>query len=382
LVMLPALVYFAAAGVRALQNARPRWPAATLVAVLALALLVPDDAMRDELHQRQRLGETGALVAALTRDPTPLAHRRQQVVETLAAAPWWSDGLRPAEVRQDRTTLDEDVASLLASRLSEVPGAFRASARFDLAASYLRAGQPAQAVPVLEELIAEGFLPYRPGREPQSPRVLLARALTARGPGGEAAAEDLLAAERQLEKALLELPGDPFALAELAALAGEGERFEAAVADLDRYVGEADRRWLLGQALRRQGRAEAAVAQLRPLARGLPTLRDVHLNLALALGAAGRDAEAVDSLLAANRLRDDPVLEVRATAAFVNRWADAAPVDAERQLLAARLLFQHGFFGDAARRLTAVLERTDLEPGARAAALEVARRLEALEPKP
>jgi len=69
------------------------------------------------------------------------------------------------------------------------------------------------------------------------------------------------AAREHLSAALAEEPGDPFALADLAAIstAGSPEAAEA-VRRLDRYVGEADRRWLYGLALRRAGRPDGPSA--------------------------------------------------------------------------------------------------------------------------
>ncbi|MCG8461472.1 MAG: hypothetical protein MI919_34755, partial [Holophagales bacterium] len=272
LVLLPALVYLAVAAARSLPRLRRGTAAACalLVPLLALPLALPDDAMLDEAHQRRGYAAAEPLLRALRADATPLAAQREGVVAALAAAPWWLDWMRPAGVPQDWETLDRSVARKLARRLEEAPIFESDSIRFDLAHLLLASGRPGEAEAVLEPLLAGGFRAYRGGRQASDARILQARADAALG------RED--AARDRLRAVLRDEPGDLFALADLAALSPrDSAQSTGALAELDRYAGEADRRWLYGRALRRQGRAEEAVAELAPLAEGLPGLRDVEL---------------------------------------------------------------------------------------------------------
>ncbi|MDA8016316.1 MAG: hypothetical protein MPN21_02610 [Thermoanaerobaculia bacterium] len=346
LVLLPALIYFAVCAVRCLLGMRRGHAVlvALLVVVLALPLALPDDAMLDEVYRRRGYAEAEPLLDALRDDETPLAAQRPEVVEALSVAPWWIDWMRPAWVPQDAETLDESVATLLALQLDEAPPFLASSMRFDLVDMLARAGRLNDAEKALEPLIASGFQAYRGGRQPSDPRVLQARIDVAR--------DRRAAAEESLRAALLDEPGDPFALAALAALVPAAAEESQRLLDLlDRYVGEADRRWLYGQALRRAGRPAEAVDQLEPLAARLSGLRDVWLQLSLALADAGRIDDAVAALLRANRLHPEPVLEVRAFAELARRWADLHPNDVPTQLLAIRILHQHGMFEEAARHL-------------------------------
>ena len=346
LVLLPAFVYFAVCALRALtRTTRLRAVLTVLLAlVLALPLALPDDAMLDEAYQRRGYLAAEPLLDQLRDDETPLAALRPGVVEAMAASPWWADWMRPAWVPQDDETLDESVADVMAARLDQAPAFLDASLRFDLADMQLRSGSLDEAEAMLEPLVAAEFRAYRGGRQPSDPRIVQARVDAARG--------ELDAASRWLRQALDDEPGDLFALADLAALSPAGsDENRRLVETLDRYAGEADRRWLYGQALRRVGRPQEAVDELEPLSRGLPGLRDVWLQLSLSLADAGRIDDAVSALLQANRLHPEPVIEVRAFADLANRWADAHPGDVRAQLLAVRILHQHGMFRDAGRRL-------------------------------
>lgn len=345
LVLLPAFVYFAVCALRALT--RTTWLRAVMMVVLglvlALPLALPDDAMLDEAYQRRGYLAAEPLLDELRDDATPLAAQRPEVVEALAASPWWADWMRPAWVPQDEETLDESVADVLTTQLGKAPF-LDASLSFDLADMLLRAGRLDEAEEELAVLIDIGFRAYRGGRQPSDPRTLQARVDAARGESDSAS--------KWLRQVLDDEPGDLFALADLAALSPvDSDENRRLVETLDHYVGEADRRWLYGQALRRVGRPHEAVAQLEPLSRGLPGLRDVWLQLSLSLADTGRVDEAVAALLQANRLHPEPVIEVRAFADLANRWADAHPGDVKVQLLAVRILHQHGMFRDATLRL-------------------------------
>lgn len=332
MVLLPAWAYFAAA---ALRWWLPPWPpddrgrrlgALALVGLLAVTFSLPSDAMRDEDYRRRGLARQ--------------MNAAGDAVEVVAMTPWRIDEMRPPGMPLEPAGLDERVARFLAASLED--GTASAPLRFDLAAILLDLGLRGDAHRdagrwLLEPLVEGGFRAYRGGRGPSDPRILLARL--------EALADRLDVALELLEAVQREYPGDAFALAERAAIchgSGRSGEAEEAVSLLDRYWGEADRRWLLGRALLAHGLAAEAVVELEPLSRHLPQHRELRLRLALALGESGEIDRAADEILAANRLAASPVIEPRRMASIARRWAAAHPDDSRVQNLAERIVEQHG----------------------------------------
>lgn len=356
LVLLPAVIFFALVAVRALIESRRRGSTLALVVALVLALTLalslPDDAMRDEGYQQRGYLEAGPRMAAL-QGGAPLSGRQAEIVQAMAAMPWWVDWMRPAFVPQAERTLDQRLADELLRRRGTHPPFVADAADFDLALALIRVERDGEALSILSQLVERGFIAYRGGRAPSDPRVLLAEIEARAGAAGRAL--------EWLEAALSERPSDPFALSALAAV--DPAREAAAVAEIDRYFGEPDRRWILGRTLRRFGQAERAVLQLRPLAARLPGLRALRVELALALGAAGDVDGAAAEMLAANRQHVEPVIDVELSADIARRWAAKHRADAQVQLLAAQLLDQHGFSAEAAMRLEALAARDDLPAG-------------------
>ncbi|MEM1177325.1 MAG: glycosyltransferase family 39 protein [Acidobacteriota bacterium] len=344
LVLLPAVIFFAAVAVQHLVKARRRWPAILLAAVVALSLTLPDDAMRDDTHRQLGYLQAGPKLSAIEGASGPLSERRADIVDAMAAMPWWSDWIRPAFIPQDDATLDDLVAEALLETADLVPAFRRPSYDFDLAGALLRSGRLAEARDLLEALVAVDFLAYRGSRAPSDPRVLLAEL--------EATAGDSKRAIEWVHAALDRRPADPFALAALAALDPTEEG--AALNKVDRYFGPEDRRWLFGRTLIRFGQPTRAVDQLSPLLEAFPELRTLQTHFALAAGLAGDTDRAVEALTAANRIHVEPVIEVETMASIIRSWADGARDDPEVQLQAVELLHQHGAVGDARRRLDAL----------------------------
>lgn len=348
LVLFPALLYFAAVAVERLVRRRGRsWPWLLLTGLLAVSLSLPDDPIADEIYRRgawrdaeQRIAE----VRAKSREQ-PLALHAEAAVAAVAAAPWWLDWLRPAYFPQDRGSLEERVAALLASR----PRA-SAAADFDLAAVHLQAGQVTAARRLLEPLAEQGRAVYRGGQQPSDPLFLLGRAAALAGDRADGVA--------YLERALERSPGNPFVLAELVTLTGDPAYQEL----LGRYWSDLDAQYFLGRALFAHGRYPDAVQALGFVVRRLPGLRDARVLLAAALGESGHLAEGARQYLEATRLRLEPILASRQIVALFRRWMAENPGSVEVQLFGAQVLHQHGHFAEA----LAVLE--GLEPPAALAA--------------
>ena len=360
LVLLPAVIFFALVALRALAESRRTSRrrlifGVVLILTLTLALSLPDDAMRDESYQQRGFLEAGPLMAALQKG-APLSKRHDEIVQAMAAMPWWVDWMRPAFVPQSGSTLDQQLADELVRRRGSKPLFLADSADFDLAGALMRVGRDHEAREILQPLVDRHFIAYRGARAPSDPRVLLAEI--------DGRAGQLTAAKTLLEEALDARPSNPFALASLAAI--DPAREEAAVASIDRYFGEPDRRWIFGRTLRRWGQPERAARQLAPLATRLPQLRALRVELALALGQAGDIDSAAAELLAANRLHIEPVIDIETAAAIARRWADAHPDDGQIQWRAAQLLDQHGQTAEALARLEKLTTKSDLSATLRA----------------
>ncbi len=343
MVLLPALVYFAAVAVEhVLAERRRAWPWLLLVVLLLLPLTTADAALRaDEIYKRRGFAAADQLLHEVREKSreAPLAWHAELAVEAVAAAPWWLEWMRPAYFPRHQGTLEERVAALLTSRPRR-----SVSADFDLAAIHLQAGQLEAARRLLEPLAEAGATVYRGGRQPSLPRLLLARTLALSG-------EQQRAVEL-LEEAHERTPGNPFVLAELVALTNDPTYQEPLLA----YWSPLDAQYLLGRALRLHGRPQEASAALGFVVRRLPSFRDARVFLAAALGASGHDEDAVRHYLEATHDRPEPILAADDIVALFRRWAATHPERGDVQLTAAQVLHRHGHFEEA----LALLER--LEP--------------------
>ncbi len=344
LVLLPALLYFAAIAGQRLVRERA-WPSLLLVALLALTFSLPDDAMGDESYRRRGWRETEARLEQVREQSRvqPLALHADLAVEAVASAPWWLDWLRPAYFPHEEGTLEERVAGLLASRPRTSP-----AADFDLAAVHLAAGQLDQARRLLEPLGEAGHSVYRGGRQPSQPLTLLARATALAG--------DRDGAVALLERALERAPADPFTLAELIAL-GEGTYMEP----LLRAWGQIDAHYLLGRALLIHGRPREAANVLHLVVSRLPSFRDARVLFAAALGASDQIDRGARQYLEASRIRLEPILAGTEISELFRRWAAAHPESMQARLYAAQVLHRHGHFAEALAMLEALEPPAGLE---------------------
>ncbi len=333
LVLLPALLYFAAIGARRLVRERA-WAWLLLVALLAVTFSLPDDAMADESYRRRGWRETEHRLEQVREASRsqPLALHSELAVEAVASAPWWLDWLRPAYFPHDTGTLEERVAGLLASR--RLQGRMSTPADFDLASVHLAAGQLAEARQLLEPLSELGQSVYRGGRHASEPLILLGRANALDG--------DRDRAVELLKQALERSPGDPFALAELIAL-GEGGYQK----QLQIYWSPLDAQYLLGRALLVHGRPEDAAQALGFVIDRLKDFRDARVLLAAALGASGRLEEGSRHYLEATRIRPEPILAGDEISELFRAWSAVHPEGLEARLYAAQVLHRHGHFTEA-----------------------------------
>ncbi len=333
LVLLPALLYFAAiAGERLLHQRHKAWLWIVLVLLLTVCLSLPNDTIRDEHYRRTKtLVTEQRLEEVRTKSlEQPLALHADLAVAAVASAPWWLDWMRPAYFPRDRGTLEQRVATLLSS--SRTPGA---PSDFDLGMVHLAAGQLTAAREILEPLSDLGTRVYRGGRQPSDPSVPLATAIALAGQPKKAT--------EILKRALEKSPGDPFILAELIALTDDPS-YQQPLLD---YWSRLDAQYLLGRALLRHGRPTDAVLALGFVTNRLPDFRDAKVLLAAALGETDRLDEGSRQYFEATQIRLEPILAGDQITSLFRRWLAANPGRAEVRFFAARVLHQNGHFAEA-----------------------------------
>lgn len=336
--LLPALLYFAAVSVEKLISERRwRWPLVGLIALLTVSLLLPNDLIRDELYRRQGYVETDRILnglGAMKDQKAPIAWHAEEVLDALAASPWWLERIRPAGFPQEKRPLEEQLADVLTRRRLKAP-----PSRLDRAVIDLKAGRLDAAQAELESLCEEGRRFYRTAFQSSEPSFFLSRIAARRGE--KARAVELL------EEALLRSPGDPFVLAELLVLTEE-PRYQRPLLD---SLGSIDAQFLIGQALLFHERPREAAAAFGFVVKRMPDFREAHLLLAVALGESGRLEEGVRQYREAMRYGVEPILHSRKTVALFERWLALHPERPEARLFTAQVLHQHGRLATALRLL-------------------------------
>ena len=340
LMWIPLLIYFSLVTLRAVFRQRTLWPA-LLALVLVPAFTLPDDAMRDEVYQRNQLELARPIlneISARIAGGEPMNTLADRFAQALAHVPWWLDGLQPAFLDRSGESLERVIASKLDPlRLSP----------FDRAEMWMRAGEHDRARELLLQSLETDEQLYRKGRLNTSPELLLARLDLLEG-----RRED---AEVRLRRGLQNHPGDAFLLAELIALESthaNSEHGSALFENLETYYGRQNAHFLVGRALLAQGAPLTAIDHLEVTVRAFPQLREAHLALAAALFQASRLDEGLARVLAADRIRAEPVLFANEMAELYEFAAQEASAP-DQVLRAAQGLFHYG----QPRRALALLDR-------------------------
>jgi len=331
--LVPFFAFFAAIALQRLWlGGRRRVAMALALAPLTLAFALDTDLMRDDWRNQEGMSRIRALIDGALRDRNAgdFDAARGEIVRAMAAAPWGAKTMRPARLPVDTRALAADAVSALAAS-----GRDDASARFGRALLLIEAGRLEEADSVLASLESENRVFEGVIGRPPEPAYHRARIALLSGRRDDAVG--------LLHEALRRSPGEPDTLAHLACLTGDSA-FETL---LLRYFDDLDAAYYLGHACLETGRADAAVASFEYVLAALPKFRTVRIYLAAALGAAGRDAEAVDSYLAATRERPEPVmLEEQILPAF-ERWAASMPPEQSHSL--GVVLREYGRFPEALR---------------------------------
>ncbi len=334
LVLLPALLYFAAVSVeRIVRLGRRSLLLLALIGVLTLSFLLPTEAIRDEEYRRDGYVAAEPMlreIRARSAAGEPLAWNVDLAAAAIGYTPWWIDLMRPAHFPQDDASLEERVAEALRGR-----GESGVSHDFDLGVLWLEAGRLDEAERLLAPLADAGREVYRDAGQPSDPLFFLART-AALGGHRERAVE-------RLQEALERSPGHPYVLAELVALTGD-TAYEAPLFD---FSNELDARYLLGQAFLRYGRGEEAVEAFDFVVRRVPELREGRIHLAAALAACGRIDEGAERYLEVVREQPEPILLSLHIVPLFRRWMALHPNRPQVQFLGARVLYLHGRLREA-----------------------------------
>lgn len=145
------------------------------------------------------------------------------------------------------------------------------------------------------------------------------------------------------EKALAKIPGESFALAQLAALSREKTYRDR----LLRYYGSVEADWLMGRALLEQGKAPEASACLKRIETGLPDFRRGSIYLAAALGGTGDVKQGAQQSLRAIDNRPAPVMLEEPILALFSQLATEYADDYLAHYRHGLVLSQFGFFRES-----------------------------------
>ncbi|MEM8963087.1 MAG: hypothetical protein AAGD38_16505, partial [Acidobacteriota bacterium] len=333
IVLLPILILFAAYGLRAIAHVRGarRMIAIAAVALVALALLVPSEIMRDESEKRRAFVEIfDRFINLADDDPRSSDDLTWAAARNFATSSTWPPGIDQSEQR----FLDARVAAVEARGDSP-------SVTFDLALAELEAGRHEQAAARLEAVIESEAQFYRGGRRASVPALYLARIHAFGG--------DRATAVTLLEDALDHHPGDPFVLAELVALTDDTTHVDS----LMRYWSAIDAQWLIGRALLIHRRYREAASAYAFVTRRVPDMREVWFEQAAVLGALGATDAGVDSYRRAMALHQQRIGWEEEILGLFEDWLAQHPDRAEVVYNTALVFRAYGHH----RRADALLER-------------------------
>ena len=349
LVLLPAVVFFALLGLRQLRERGGRG----LLIGLLLGLLALSFSVRDEVQNEDRFLHEQYSASLALRDGLKagleggiaVANLAEPICAALAEMPSRLEDLRLAGYPQDGETLEACIAARLRERLATIRDWARPTLEFDLAQIEILNGRLDEAATLLEGLALQGLVFRREGAGPSLPQYFLARIAFLRGEPAQA--------RIRLEEALEAAPGEPFVLADLYALTGE----ETHRRQLERYYSRLDADWLCGRALVFYGKYPEAIPMLGRVVQRLPKARRARLELAITLGAAGRDAEAIGQLLLAYQGPSEPTAQASRVLPLLERHArQLENLTGKQRLDLGVLFFHHGAYTRARGLLGPALE--------------------------
>jgi tetratricopeptide (TPR) repeat protein len=288
--IISLFVFFACAAVSYFCEDRTKLRLLVVILPLALMLFVRSDLMYEEtrLWENNRISKIWLDNAYRERSQSNWKAAAELAARALAATPYYLDLCRPSGLSFEPDGFPEAAFHLITSR--------DYSSQFDRAVLSVEAGRAADADKILNGLLSEGGRIKRDYYQSSDPYYYSARVSLLRNQR-ESAIENL-------QTALNRTPGDPWTLALLSILTGDG-RYKQ---QLLRYIDDIDAQFLLGQAALEYGKAEEAVRSFEYVVAMIPEYRPGWIYLAAALGKAGRYAEGSQQYIHAMKLKQDPVM--------------------------------------------------------------------------
>ena len=326
--LVPFFVLFACLGARRLaEEPRGRVPLLVATALLAALLWRETDVMQDRYHLTESLVQAqGTFNKALAlRKQSDLTGAARLSAATLAWGPWMGDQCRLPQLPFGPKGF---AVMALEEASAREPRTF--SERFDRGLLLLEANHLDEARAVFAGLDAEKRRFNRLFLGSSEPRVYLARIAARQGRVAEAVA--------LLKAVLASHPGEPWALAQLAALTGEAAYEE----ELRRYFDEIDAAFFVGQASLEHRRFDLAADRLSRMVPIVPEYQRGLVYLAAALGGAGRLREGVAAYRSAVARGIRSLFLEKEIVDLFRRAAEMLPGDADARNEYGRVLSQFG----------------------------------------
>jgi tetratricopeptide (TPR) repeat protein len=339
LVLLPALLFFACAGLDFMATRRRRWLLLAAVIPLSAMLLIPTGLMREEDHLWQGVRNSSDHLSEANRKRKELDFPEAEISASLAlaAAPWLLDSVRPSD-------LSFEPAGFAAEALTHLRPA-TSSELFDQAFLLLEAGELDKAEMAWKGLIDRGRKFKRDYYQPSAPQYYLGQVYIERG--------DRETACRFLLEGLRSYPADPSSLAALTALTGDTSYSQM----LFSYIDDISAHLYLGKAYLLAGVPGKAAVHFDHVARRLPDYRPAQIYLAAAMGLAGQEDSAASLYMDVISGRPEPVILEKPLLQIFKARSEKSPLDV-------RAVFEYGIvlrqFGHSEEALTALERAKDL----------------------
>ncbi len=333
--IFPVFIFFACSAIqkmRALEKRSRQIMAAAAVICLALLLTVRNDAMKEEDHQWRNFRVSHDLYRqSLKQRRNGLwAEASISSLQSMAAAPWLGDSLRPANLSFE--PLGYFQGALAIHETLDNPDF---SSCFDRGVLALEAGELDKARIIFTQLSEEGRQLKRDFDQSSQPWFYMAKIALKKN--NRASALIFIA------KARRNAPGDPEILALSYVLTGQTEFQDR----IQRYFDGLDRDFFVGKAFLETGEPKRAVPYFTRLGRLLPFYRRGQIYLAASLAGSGQFEKGAKIYFAALARRLDPVFLENDILPALRKWTDIPPANARSHFFYGLALRQFGHFAAA-----------------------------------
>lgn len=307
------------------------------------ALYFRTDAIADSLYQRKQFDNAQVLIneAYTARENGDYKTASNKNVRAYAQIPYFVES-RLSELRFSPESFQEQAVPVVEKEYGHKPSK---SQIFDLTTLYLQNGMTKKAQPLVEEMIRNNYRYSRNTGQSSQPYFYAARIREMEN--------DMDSAIVYLKKTIACNPGDPWALAHLAAITGEMSYKDKII----RYFCEVDAEYFTGMAALDNKRYAAAVESFSFVINKIPEYRDGYIYLAIALGGVGRCAEGANFFAQAMQKRREPVFKEKEIISLFECWAAKDPENLKARYFAATVYADFGLYDKAITILSALRDR-------------------------